>query len=51
MSQSKLAGLAGLSRSYVSLIESGKKTPTVDVAERIAEVLGCEVYFILKDEL
>jgi len=39
ISQSKLAILAGISRSYVSEIESGKKTPSLDMLERIAEAL------------
>ncbi|MBY6758611.1 helix-turn-helix transcriptional regulator [Clostridium botulinum] len=39
ISQSKLAILASISRSYVSEIESGKKTPSLDILERIAEAL------------
>ena len=30
---------AGISRSYYSLIESGNKTPSVDVAKAISQVL------------
>jgi transcriptional regulator with XRE-family HTH domain len=36
----ELAERAGLSPSYLSLIEKGKKIPSVEVAVRIAEALG-----------
>ncbi len=39
-SQEKLAFLAGLHRTYVSLLERGLKSPTVDVLERLALPLG-----------
>jgi len=35
-----LAKMAGISPSYLSLIESGRKVPSKDVAERLARVLG-----------
>jgi transcriptional regulator with XRE-family HTH domain len=39
------AALAGerLSESYVSLIESGRRTPTDEVLEYLAQTLGCSV--------
>jgi transcriptional regulator with XRE-family HTH domain len=46
MSQAQLAG-PDLSDSYVSLIESGKRTPTAVVARLLAERLGCTTEFLL----
>ncbi|WP_440105762.1 helix-turn-helix domain-containing protein [Streptosporangium sp. H16] len=46
MSQAQLAG-PDLSDSYVSLIESGKRTPTPVVTRLLAERLGCGVEFLL----
>ncbi len=36
----QLAKMAGISPSYLSLIESGQKLPSVEVAERLAKALG-----------
>ncbi|MBO0539041.1 XRE family transcriptional regulator [Clostridium botulinum] len=47
ISQSKLAILADISRSYVSEIEAGKKTPSLDVLEKIAEALEVCVALLL----
>ncbi|KIS21997.1 XRE family transcriptional regulator [Clostridium botulinum] len=47
ISQSKLAILAGISRSYVSEIEAGKKTPSLDMLERIAKALEVCVALLL----
>ncbi|MBB2912685.1 transcriptional regulator with XRE-family HTH domain [Streptosporangium becharense] len=47
MSQAQLAG-PDLSDSYVSLIESGKRTPTPVVARLLAERLGCTTEFLLR---
>lgn len=46
MSQAQLAG-PDLSDSYVSLIESGKRSPTLVVARLLAERLGCTTEFLL----
>ncbi|MEU8380439.1 helix-turn-helix transcriptional regulator [Streptosporangium sp. NPDC048865] len=46
MSQAQLAG-PDLSDSYVSLIESGKRTPTPVVARLLADRLGCTTEFLL----
>lgn len=42
LSQAELAG-EGLSASYVSLLESGKRSPSSEVAHLLAERLGCSV--------
>ncbi|MBU5219548.1 helix-turn-helix domain-containing protein [Bacillus albus] len=43
MSQETLAGLVGLSRTYISEIENNKKQPNVKLAIKIAESLGTNV--------
>lgn len=43
MSQETLAGLVGLSRTYISEIENNKKQPNVKLAIKIAGILGTNV--------
>lgn len=43
MSQEELAKKANVDRSYISQIESGKKTPSLSVLERIADALECSL--------
>ncbi|HYN76699.1 MAG TPA: helix-turn-helix transcriptional regulator [Lamprocystis sp. (in: g-proteobacteria)] len=43
LTQQALAAAAGLSKSYLSQIESGKKTGTLETLGRLARVLGLEV--------
>jgi transcriptional regulator with XRE-family HTH domain len=40
LSQEALAEMAGIHHTYVGLVERGKRTPTIDVAERLARALG-----------
>jgi transcriptional regulator with XRE-family HTH domain len=40
VSQEQLAELAEVDRTYVSMIERGKRHPTLEVAERISHSLG-----------
>jgi transcriptional regulator with XRE-family HTH domain len=40
LSQERLAELAGLDRTYISVLERGVKSPTVDTLERLREALG-----------
>ncbi len=42
LSQTALAG-EDLSPSYISLLESGKRSPSADVVERLARRLGCSL--------
>ncbi|MBI3668189.1 MAG: helix-turn-helix transcriptional regulator [Acidobacteria bacterium] len=39
LSQEKLAELADLDRTFVSMIERGKRHPTLETAKRLAEAL------------
>jgi HTH-type transcriptional regulator, repressor for puuD len=49
LSKNQLAKLAGISQSYVSDIEAGKKNPTLDVLDRICSALGMSVVQLLSD--
>ncbi len=49
LSQQSLAG-DGISAGYVSLIESGKRTPSRATAERLAERLGVPVEQLVQDD-
>ena len=40
MTQEELAGKVRLTREYVSLLERGKRTPTIPVFIRLARALG-----------
>jgi transcriptional regulator with XRE-family HTH domain len=40
LSQEKLAELAGVDRTYVSILERGLKSPTLETLERICAALG-----------
>lgn len=43
ISQSKLAGAAGISRQTLSLIEGGKQVPSIEIALALAEALDAPV--------
>src|SRR5271157_1506861 len=40
ITQERLAFLARLHSTYISMLENGRKSPTVDALERIAQALG-----------
>jgi len=48
MSQEMLSELAGLDRSFISLIECGKRTPSLATIEKISGVLKVNTWEILK---
>lgn len=50
LTQEKIAELARISRSAYSNIEIGKRDPSVDVAKRIASVLGFDWTFFFEDK-
>ncbi len=45
-----LAARAGVSKSYLSRIENGKKTPPLDTLSRLARALGTDIKLLLSDE-
>ncbi len=47
LSQKELAEKLGISKSYLSEIEAGKKTPTLDLLNRYSEVFDIPVSSIL----
>jgi len=47
ISQEKLSELAGVSIDYISLIERGKRTPSIKRLCLIANALGVEPYELL----
>jgi transcriptional regulator with XRE-family HTH domain len=47
MSQKDLAGRTGFDQSYISLIETGTRTPSVAALENIAKVLNIPIYLLL----
>jgi transcriptional regulator with XRE-family HTH domain len=40
VSQEKIAEIAGVDRTYVSILERGLKSPTVETLEKICAALG-----------
>lgn len=42
MTQAGLAEKSGLSRSYISLLESGKRAPSVKAAKKLGVALGIQ---------
>lgn len=42
LSQEELAHLAGVNRNYVGMIEREENSPTIDMIERLADVLKVE---------
>ena len=48
MSQEVLSGLAELSRSHLSMIESGRKTANVETLWRIAGALGLRLSELIR---
>ncbi len=50
LSQEELADRAGLNRNYVGMLEREENAATVDVLERLAEVLRVEPTVLLEKE-
>lgn len=50
LSQEKLAELATLHRTYVSLVERGERNITIDNMEKLATALGVPLRELLPDE-
>lgn len=48
INQAKLAQLSGIGLNSLSRLESGKGNPTLESLQKIAEVLGFELKFVIK---
>lgn len=50
LTQEQVADMCDIKRPYYSMIETGKRRPSVDVAKRIGTVLGFDwtIFFALK---
>jgi transcriptional regulator with XRE-family HTH domain len=51
ISQEELAHRAGLDRTYISSLERCVYSPTIDVVQKIADVLGTSAADLLKERL
>jgi transcriptional regulator with XRE-family HTH domain len=49
LSQASLARQVGISRAYLTQIEAGERTGTVEVMARLARALGCRIEQLLRD--
>ncbi len=47
LSQEELAERAGINRSYLSLLENGRSSPTMEVVEKLAQGLGVSIWTLL----
>ncbi|HIG0361873.1 TPA: helix-turn-helix domain-containing protein [Clostridium sporogenes] len=50
LSQTALASLAEISQNYISEIESGNKTPTLDMLEKIADAMEICISLLLVND-
>lgn len=48
ITQEKLAHLAGLDRSFISMLERGKRVPSIATVQKIAKALDVKAWEILK---
>lgn len=48
ITQEQLAEKTGLRQTHISRIERGVYMPRIDIAERIAEALGCRIGDLIK---
>lgn len=47
MSQEELATKLGITQAYMSMLESDKKTPDLDLLDALSDALGCTVVDLL----
>lgn len=48
MTQSELAQLTGLHRTYICAVEKEKRNISLDNIQKISEALGVEIYLLFK---
>lgn len=49
LSQEELASKLQLERGYISMIETGRKTPSLETLQAICSALGIKIYELLKE--
>lgn len=49
-SQTRLAEKSGVSQTYISELEAGKKQPTIPIIKKLAAALGVTVQELLDDK-
>lgn len=49
MSQGELADAAGINRSYLSMVENDRSSPTMEVVQRLAKGLELNIWQLLTD--
>jgi len=47
LSQNQLASAVGITQPFLSDIESGKRRPSLEVLEKLCDVLGCSADYLL----
>lgn len=47
LSQEELAERSGLHRTYISLVERGKRIPTIDALERITNAMNVDIFELI----
>jgi len=49
ISQEKLGELAGLHRTFISMVERGERNVTIATIEKLAKALNCGLYHLMPD--
>jgi transcriptional regulator with XRE-family HTH domain len=49
ISQEDLAGKANLDRTYISMLERGKRMPSIEVVRKLAQALGTTMVSLIGD--
>ena len=50
LTQEQLAKKAGVNHSYISLLETGQRMPTVKTADKLAAALGIKLMDLFREE-
>ncbi|QDT65246.1 helix-turn-helix domain-containing protein [Calycomorphotria hydatis] len=50
ISQEKLGERAGLHRTFISMVERGKRNVTIETVEKLAMALGCRMGELMPDD-
>ena len=50
LTQEQLAKKAGVSHSYISLLETGRRMPTIKTADKLAAALGVRLIDLFEEE-